>query len=60
MLLSRPHCQIFFLNLDGPEDKHDSGCTACAGTCICMSYYFYFTSLAMKYLMQHYSQSVRF
>lgn len=60
MLLSRPHCLISFLYLDGPEDKQDSGYTACAGTCICMSYFFYFTSLAMKYLMQHYSQSVCF
>jgi len=38
MLLPRPHCQISLLYLDGPEDKQDSGYTACAGTRICMSY----------------------
>lgn len=42
MLLPRPHCQISFLYLDGPEDKQDSGYTACAGTCICMSYFLFY------------------
>lgn len=42
MLLLRPHCLISFLYLDVPEDKQDYGYTACAGTCICMSYFLFY------------------